>query len=63
MEVLGAVASSIALVQAVKGTLKAVDFLRKNSEMKKECNNLKREVGKRRIFVRTTIDMIVDSHD
>ncbi|RBR23111.1 uncharacterized protein FIESC28_04106 [Fusarium coffeatum] len=43
LEVLGAVASSIALVQAVKGTLKAVDFLRQNSEMKKQCNNLRRE--------------------
>ncbi|CAG7557931.1 unnamed protein product [Fusarium equiseti] len=43
-EVLGAVASSIALVQAVKGTLKAVDFLRQNSEMKKQCNNMKREI-------------------
>ncbi|RGP76426.1 hypothetical protein FLONG3_5311 [Fusarium longipes] len=44
LEILGAVASSIALVQAVKGTLKAVDFLRQNSEMKKECNSLRREM-------------------
>ncbi|KAH6966108.1 hypothetical protein EDB82DRAFT_480447 [Fusarium venenatum] len=33
LEILGAVASSIALAQAVKGTLKAVDFLRQNSEI------------------------------
>ncbi|KAF4452969.1 hypothetical protein F53441_4200 [Fusarium austroafricanum] len=44
LEILGAVASSIALVQAVKGTLKAIDFLRKNSEMKKECNKLRKEI-------------------
>ncbi|KAJ4024545.1 hypothetical protein NW766_000782 [Fusarium irregulare] len=44
LEILGAIASSIALVQAVKGTLKAVDFLRENSEMKKECSSLRREI-------------------
>ncbi|QPC61856.1 hypothetical protein HYE67_004087 [Fusarium culmorum] len=31
LEILGAVATSIALVEAVKGTLRAVDFLRQNS--------------------------------
>jgi hypothetical protein len=45
LEILGAVASSIALAQAVKGTLKAVDFLRQNSEMKKGCNKLRKEVS------------------
>jgi hypothetical protein len=45
LEILGAIASSIALAQAVKGTLKAVDFLRQNSEMKKECNKLSKEVS------------------
>ncbi|KAI6762671.1 hypothetical protein HG530_008651 [Fusarium avenaceum] len=44
LEILGAVASSIALAQAVKGTLKAVDFLRQNSEMKKGCNKLRKEI-------------------
>ncbi|RFN55143.1 hypothetical protein FIE12Z_655 [Fusarium flagelliforme] len=44
LEILGAVASSIALVQAVKGSLKAIDLLRQNSEMKKQCNNLRREI-------------------
>ena len=45
LEILGAVASSIALVQAVKGSLKAIDLLRQNSDMKKQCNNLRREVS------------------
>ncbi|KAF4340201.1 hypothetical protein FBEOM_5898 [Fusarium beomiforme] len=40
LEILGAIASSIALAQAVKGTLKAVDFLRQNSEMKKDYHPL-----------------------
>ncbi|RGP60104.1 hypothetical protein FSPOR_10844 [Fusarium sporotrichioides] len=44
LEILGAVASSIALGQAVKGTLKAVDFLRQNSGMKRECGDLKGEI-------------------
>ncbi|EMT68029.1 hypothetical protein FOC4_g10012430 [Fusarium odoratissimum] len=44
MEILGAIASSIALAQAVKGTLKAVDFLRQNSDMKRECDKLRKEV-------------------
>ncbi|KAH7177321.1 ankyrin repeat-containing domain protein [Fusarium sp. MPI-SDFR-AT-0072] len=44
MEILGAIASSIALTQAVKGTLKAVDFLRQNSDMKKECEKLRKEI-------------------
>lgn len=50
LEILGAVASSIALVEAVKGTLRAVDFLRQNSAVKKECNNLRREASLDRIF-------------
>ncbi|EXL82688.1 hypothetical protein FOPG_04507 [Fusarium oxysporum f. sp. conglutinans race 2 54008] len=44
MEILGAIASSIALAQAVKGTLKAVDFLRQNSDMKRECDKLRKEL-------------------
>ncbi|KAF4956325.1 hypothetical protein FGADI_3902 [Fusarium gaditjirri] len=44
LEILGAIASSIALAQAVKGTLKAVDFLRQNSNMKGECNKLRKEI-------------------
>ncbi|RBR10631.1 hypothetical protein FVER53590_04475 [Fusarium verticillioides] len=44
LEILGAIASSIALVQAVQGTLKAIDFLRQNSDMKGECNKLKKEI-------------------
>ncbi|RBA08914.1 hypothetical protein FPRO05_07194 [Fusarium proliferatum] len=43
LEILGAIASSIALAQAVQGTLKAVDFLRQNSDMKGECNKLRKE--------------------
>ncbi|KAF5537724.1 endocytosis ankyrin repeat protein [Fusarium mexicanum] len=43
-EILGAIASSMALAQAVKGTVKAIDFLRQASEMKKECNRLKNEI-------------------
>lgn len=45
LEILGAIASSIALAQAVQGTLKAVDFLRQNPDMKGECNKLRKEVG------------------
>ncbi|KAK6702110.1 hypothetical protein SNK04_012016 [Fusarium graminearum] len=44
LEILGAVATSISLVEAVKGMLRAVDFLRQNSAVKKECNNLRREI-------------------
>ncbi|KAF5615843.1 endocytosis ankyrin repeat protein [Fusarium sp. NRRL 25303] len=44
LEILGAIASSIALAQAVQGTLKAVDFLRQNSDMKGECNKLRKEI-------------------
>ncbi|CVK87411.1 related to endocytosis ankyrin repeat protein Nuc-2 [Fusarium proliferatum] len=44
LEILGAIASSIALAQAVQGTLKAVDFLRQNSDMKGECSKLKKEI-------------------
>ncbi|KAF5622784.1 endocytosis ankyrin repeat Nuc-2 [Fusarium tjaetaba] len=44
LEILGAIASSIALVQAVQGTLKAVEFLRQNSDMKGECNKLRKEI-------------------
>ncbi|KAK6699123.1 hypothetical protein SNK05_011942 [Fusarium graminearum] len=44
LEILGAVATSISLVEAVKGMLRAVDFLRQNSTVKKECNNLRREI-------------------
>ncbi|EWG42731.1 hypothetical protein FVEG_04475 [Fusarium verticillioides 7600] len=44
LEILGAIASSIALVQAVQGTLKAIDFLRQNSDMKGECNKLRKEI-------------------
>ncbi|KAF5674154.1 endocytosis ankyrin repeat protein [Fusarium heterosporum] len=44
LEILGAIASSIALAQAVKGTLKAIDFLRQNSKMRKGCNNLRKEI-------------------
>ncbi|KAF4990353.1 hypothetical protein FGRMN_8488 [Fusarium graminum] len=44
LEILGAIASSIALAQAVQGTLKAIDFLRQNSEMKKGCNSLRKEI-------------------
>ncbi|KAF4419316.1 hypothetical protein FACUT_11484 [Fusarium acutatum] len=43
-EILGAIASSIALAQAVKGTVKAINFLRQASEMKKECDRLKSEI-------------------
>lgn len=45
LQSLGAIASSIALAQAVQGTLKAVDFLRQNSDIKRECNRLRKEVG------------------
>ncbi|KLP20609.1 endocytosis ankyrin repeat protein Nuc-2 [Fusarium fujikuroi] len=44
LEILGAIASSIALAQAVQGTLKAVDFLRQNSDIKRECNRLRKEI-------------------
>ncbi|KAJ4256771.1 hypothetical protein NW762_008867 [Fusarium torreyae] len=44
LEILGGIASSIALAQAVQRTLKAVDFLRKNSDIRKECNALKKEI-------------------
>ncbi|KAF5632769.1 endocytosis ankyrin repeat protein [Fusarium sp. NRRL 52700] len=44
LEILGAIASSIALAQAVQGTLKAIDFLRQNSDMKGECNKLRKEI-------------------
>lgn len=44
-EILCAIASSIALAQAVKGTVKAIDFLRQASEMKKECNRLMNEAS------------------
>jgi hypothetical protein len=63
LELLGAIASSIALVQAVKGTLKAVDFLRQNSDMKRECNNLRKEVRQHQLSERTVIDTIADPHD
>ncbi|KAF4471098.1 hypothetical protein FALBO_1996 [Fusarium albosuccineum] len=45
LEILGAIASSIALAQAVNGTIKAVNLLREIREIQKQCDGLKREVG------------------
>ncbi|KAF5010229.1 hypothetical protein FDECE_3588 [Fusarium decemcellulare] len=44
LEILGAIASSIALAQAVNGTIKAVNLLREIREIQKQCDGLKREV-------------------
>ncbi|KAM0433922.1 hypothetical protein ACHAPT_003866 [Fusarium lateritium] len=44
LEVLGAVASSIALAQAVKGTITAVNLLREIRQIRQQCDDLKREI-------------------
>ncbi|KAJ3528187.1 hypothetical protein NM208_g10319 [Fusarium decemcellulare] len=44
LEILGAIATSIALAQAVSGTIKAVNLLREIREIQKQCDGLKREV-------------------
>ncbi|KAM6521920.1 hypothetical protein FALCPG4_011620 [Fusarium falciforme] len=44
LEILGAVASSIALVQAVQGTIKAVNLLREIRQIRQQCDGLKKEI-------------------
>ncbi|RSL60626.1 hypothetical protein CEP54_006655 [Fusarium duplospermum] len=43
LEILGAVASSIALAQAVQGTIKAVNLLREIRQIRQQCDELKNE--------------------
>ncbi|KAL2677252.1 hypothetical protein Neosp_011020 [[Neocosmospora] mangrovei] len=43
LEILGAVASSIALAQAVQGTIKAVNLLREIRQIRQQCDDLKKE--------------------
>lgn len=45
LEILGAVASSIALAQAVQGTIKAVNLLREIRHIQQQCDDLKKEVN------------------
>ncbi|RSL73424.1 hypothetical protein CEP53_000763 [Fusarium sp. AF-6] len=44
LEILGAVASSIALAQAVQGTIKAVNLLREIRQIRQQCDDLKNEI-------------------
>ncbi|KAI8657928.1 hypothetical protein NCS57_01172700 [Fusarium keratoplasticum] len=44
LEILGAVASSIALAQAVQGTIKAVNLLREIRQIRQQCDDLKKEI-------------------
>ncbi|KAJ4233100.1 hypothetical protein NW759_001884 [Fusarium solani] len=44
LEILGAVASSIALAQAVQGTIKAVNLLREIRHIQQQCDDLKKEI-------------------
>ncbi|KAF4970415.1 hypothetical protein FZEAL_10039 [Fusarium zealandicum] len=44
LEILGAVASSVALAQAVEGTLKALNILREIRNIQRQCDSLKHEI-------------------
>ncbi|KAI8714790.1 hypothetical protein NCS52_01199800 [Fusarium sp. LHS14.1] len=44
LEILGAVASSVALAQAVQGTIKAVNLLREIRQIQQQCDDLKKEI-------------------
>lgn len=45
LEILGAVASSVALAQAVQATIKAVNLLRGIHQIQQQCDDLKKEAG------------------
>jgi hypothetical protein len=51
LEILGAVASSIALAQAVEGALKLVNLLREIREIRQQCDELRKEVRHIRVGI------------
>ena len=64
LEILGAVASSIALAQAVQGTIKAVNLLREIRQIRQQCDDLKKEVRSVHLYLfHDRANALIDRYD